>query len=746
MKKFTFFTFLMLFAASIFAQTWEAAPINDEAGSGLKSTNATGWTLQFSPMISSTTWGPGTAGIESDGTNIYVAKWASNKFYKMTTAGAVLDSFAVTGSPAFPASNGVRDLAYDGQYFYGCCNNNIIYKMDFTAKTIVGSITLPTGIAGRHISYDPTADGGLGGFWVGGWSDNIVLYSRTGTTLNTIPSTGVGTTYSAYGSAFDTVSPGGPYLWLYSQTGTNGNQLLQIKISTKAFTGLTHDVCGDIPGSAVGSGAGGCFLTKNLITGTTTLGGLIQGTAFWGYNLASTIPPTFGLSVKSLNMADYILANNAQPITGTLNNFGATTITTFALNYSINGGAAVTQNVTGASIASYANYTYTHATPWTTPATLGTFTVKVWATNVNGNSAWNSDTITKVVTTVSSVPTKRVYCEEATGTWCGWCIRGIVNMDAMAVAHPTDWVGIAVHNGDKMVVTAWDAGVGSFPGFSGYPSIVVDRTLLVDPSAASTAYTTQKAVVSPVDVAITNLTYTAGVASFNVKATPVITGTVDWRLNAAVYEMDVTWQQDPSPVADSSGYRQSNYYAGGANGAMGGYENLASTVPANYMHYNFVGRAILDGYAGVAGSIPSAITSGTAYTKNYSYTVPAYSRAWNMYVVGFVIDNASGKVLNAIQVPLSSVGINETNNELGLAIYPNPAKENVQISYNLTKKVNVSINIYNSIGGLVFTQNQGELQTGSHTANVKINSLSSGIYFINVKAGDNIITKKLIVE
>ncbi len=274
----------MLFVANIFAQTCEIDPnANIFNGKNLKSTDAT-WTVQFSKAISTEIWGPGTYGIESDGTYLYVTKWASNKFYKLTAAGALVDSFSVTGT----LTGGIRDLAFDGTYFYGSNNSNIIYKMDFTTNTIVSSITLPTGFAVRHIAYDASANSGAGGLWCGPW--NVMgprLYSMTGNFLDSIPAANLGA-YSASGSACDNVTPGGPYLWLSSYaTGAAPTNLIQIKISTKQIT-MTHDISTEISGLASIT-PGGVFQTTNLIAGTTTLGGLAQGTMIWGFNHASTI-------------------------------------------------------------------------------------------------------------------------------------------------------------------------------------------------------------------------------------------------------------------------------------------------------------------------------------------------------------------------------------------------------------------------------------------------------------------------
>lgn len=52
-------------------------------------------------------------------------------------------------------------------------------------------------------------------------------------------------------------------------------------------------------------------------------------------------------------------------------------------------------------------------------------------------------------------PDKKVWVEEATGTWCGWCPRGEVYMNYLYAKYPEHFVGIAVHQKDPMECKDW---------------------------------------------------------------------------------------------------------------------------------------------------------------------------------------------------------------------------------------------------------------------------------------------------
>jgi hypothetical protein len=221
------------------------------------------WDLLLSFDNTALSGAAGNAGAEWNGTYFYSTRWASNLIHEYSADGTTLvREFSVSGV------TGLRDLAWDGTYMYGGAAGNTIYQMDFATGTLIGTISSP--VAVRHIAYDAANDA----FWVGNWGDPPTLVDRTGATLATI-ATGF---TSQYGSAYDDVSAGGPFLWVFDQgAGAGTPQLVhQFDIATGTATGVTHDVTTDIPGTA--GIAGGLFSMTDFATGFFTLGGLMQGT------------------------------------------------------------------------------------------------------------------------------------------------------------------------------------------------------------------------------------------------------------------------------------------------------------------------------------------------------------------------------------------------------------------------------------------------------------------------------------
>ena len=74
-----------------------------------------------------------------------------------------------------------------------------------------------------------------------------------------------------------------------------------------------------------------------------------------------------GVSVTTF---PYLILGNAPfTISGEVTNYGSAPVTNFDINYSVDGGAAVTESVTGVNLNSYDNHTLSmHGTPWTPAA------------------------------------------------------------------------------------------------------------------------------------------------------------------------------------------------------------------------------------------------------------------------------------------------------------------------------------------------------------------------------------------
>ncbi len=190
----------------------------------------------------------GQPGIETNNQHIFTCDWRAGYtgFYKYDMDGTFVESFDIAGATQ------IRDMAYDGTYFYGSPASMTINIMDLEAQILIGTIPVTCdSISGvRHIAYDSELDGGNGGFWIGDW-DELGAVTMSGAQIYCdITNPG-----GFYGSAYDPWSAGGPYLWLFSHDPNPSAILHQFHIATQSFTGVTHNAS-DIPGYIAGIAGG----------------------------------------------------------------------------------------------------------------------------------------------------------------------------------------------------------------------------------------------------------------------------------------------------------------------------------------------------------------------------------------------------------------------------------------------------------------------------------------------------------
>ena len=77
--------------------------------------------------------------------------------------------------------------------------------------------------------------------------------------------------------------------------------------------------------------------------------------------------------------------------------------------------------------------------------------------------------------------------------------------------------------------------------------------------------------------------------------------------------------------------------------------------------------------------------------------------------------------------------------------YPNPFNPITTISYELPKAGKVSIKIFDLLGREITTLVDEYKNAGSYEVEFKANYLPSGVYFYQLKAGDYIFTKKMVL-
>ena len=94
---------------------------------------------------------------------------------------------------------------------------------------------------------------------------------------------------------------------------------------------------------------------------------------------------------------------------------------------------------------------------------------------------------------------------------------------------------------------------------------------------------------------------------------------------------------------------------------------------------------------------------------------------------------------------LSSTSVSKTVNTFG-EIFPNPVSSTATFDYNLVEPTQLKALIYDGFGKLVRTVVNGDKKAGYYQDKVDVSALSSGIYYLQITANKQFLTKKIIIQ
>ena len=451
----------------------------------------------------------------------------------------------------------------------------------------------------------------------------------------------------------------------------------------------------------------------------------------------STTPPANDAKISKFQFNQFSLMNQANSIGIYVTNQGTNKITSLDINW--NDGTTDHRATVPCNIDAGSTVLVKHPVA----VRYGTLVEKhlsVTIERVNGGAdATPVDNVGSLkFNTVTKAAGKKVFFEKGTGTWCGACVYGIHTMDLMYNQyHSEKFVGVAVHNGDPMTVAAYDT-AANFPAF---PSMNVDRELKdINPMSlppVETAYNNRKNMTVPAGIELVQ-TGTGNNVAIEVKATfNTNIASANYRLGLIISEDDVK--------GTGSQWDQSNYAAGTGDAAAGPYASLPNPVPAAQMTYKHVARALLGGYAGQTGSVPTSITNGQVASYTFNYTVPAGHNRDKMYAIGVLIDQSNGHIINVEEISIKeSLSVEDAYAAIGMRIFPNPTAGAPTVSYQ-AKGDAPTISVIDMQGRIVYTKDYGKL-TGLQNIQLPLQNISKGNYIVSIAIKGASYSQMLVVK
>ena len=334
-------------------------------------------------------------------------------------------------------------------------------------------------------------------------------------------------------------------------------------------------------------------------------------------------------------------------IKGKLLNFSAAKVQNFRIGYTIGSGEEQFVDVEKAvSERSADDFSFT----CNAPDSKGKEKLAVRLVSVNGaeDAYAANNTYTSSIVTANVELKKRVYMEEYTGLGCGFCVRGIVDIENLTAKFPNQFVAIAKHcyggTPQELLCPSYEYTIGG-----GFPKATIDRRqtnnieIEKDPiwvngfiKAGTAAGIDAIATFAPGYVTKVNV---VAVVKF-LRDLP----NANYGLALAVVENEVT------------GYQQTNNYAGSVN-SMNGWEKKGKEVDVTLQHVARLGYETNNG----VNIFPQEIKAYEGFFHETQLQLSDNVQDYhNLKLIAFIIDRNTKYIENVVEVPIKEVASEET--------------------------------------------------------------------------------------
>ena len=249
------------------------------------------------------------------------------------------------------------------------------------------------------------------------------------------------------------------------------------------------------------------------------------------------------------------------------------------------------------------------------------------------------------------VPVHRPLIEEYSGTWCGWCVRGLVGLELLRERFGDEFIGVSYHNDDPMEIMYSN----DFPNdFWGYPTAFIERTYEIDPyygfsytSAGIISDMEQFAAKDVIADAFVTARWTSDEkTAIDVDVTSYFT--IDAGANYALEIMLIADDLHGS----SPSWDQENYYCETDYYSSDPYLGPWVYKPDVLTGYHF--NDIIIGTSGIVnGSLPDEIVAYNDYSFHYRFnlsSLPVPSLVQNkdnLHVIAVIINKTNRQAVNA---------------------------------------------------------------------------------------------------
>lgn len=574
-------------------------------------------------------------------------------------------------------------------------------------------ITLPSAL----IPNNSVCISGLGG---SGANDNVVKK-----TFGTAPNRQFWIFYTSYG---------------YGNTASDGSNFTYWSIVLDETTNRIHIVdqrTGGYASSVVSAGIQIDATTAYTVAGSPALAFLAatspasDDNSF--YTFVPGTQPSFDMSITDITSSPYFAPGNAT-FTGVIKNLGTTTITSFDINYKIDGGTAVSATISGVNIASGATYNFTHNIPWT--AVIGTHSLEMYATNLNGSNVDANtfdDAHTQTINVLNELVQRIPLFEIFTSSTCGPCAPGNTNYHSIVDLRPSsEYVSIKYQqdfpgNGDPYATNE------SVNRRSNYYAITSIPRMMIDGGWNNNA------------ASFTDALYD------------------DSRLKPAQFKLNGSYFYNNKTFSAKVKYSPM-FNATGAKLYVAILEHLTSQNVASNGETEFkqVMKKMLPSETGTtlpAQAIGSWDSTSFTYTFNGQYRLPADGQTANrinhatehsveefsdLYVIAW-IQGTDKVVYQAANLSLTTGFESLSNVFEKVNVFPNPAQNKINVQVNLKNNEQIIATLVDLEGNMINSK-MVQMKSGNNNIEFDATQLAAGMYNIMIfdSKGNSSVNKVVI--
>lgn len=424
--------------------------------------------------------------------------------------------------------------------------------------------------------------------------------------------------------------------------------------------------------------------------------------------------PQYDIGVDYVQTNQYQTAATQVEIRGTLKTYGSTTVTSYDINYQIDNDSIKVEHVTGTSIPMYSTEWFFHDSLWF--PNVGSYTLKVWCSNINGNADQNiyNDTLTKAID-VLGVFVPRVGLHELFSSANSPECKGVHDSLLIVFNNNAGKYTYITYPLQTDIYTSTDAQArATYYGADSMPDMFLNGSLNIDPRYYSDQLFNDNSgpaymnIIPQLTVNGNTIHITASILPFPQWANP----SELMKIHVAIVEKTTTGNV-------------------GSNGETTFHHILRKMLPS------------------AAGTPQTTFTSGIFVNVNESFTFQTgdVEDIYNLEAIVFVQNDVTKEIYQSATTDLSASINNQNGIQEGISnLYPNPTNSSSELEYFIPNSAQVGISVYDAVGRLVLDNGIHKVSAGKHNRAINLSAYNSGIYYIRLSVDNRIYYKKLMVN